>query len=156
MNTLTRYNPLGRSLLDPFRELERIENRVARILRHPIAELEREATSLSDWTPSVDISEDDKEFLVKAELPEMKKEEVKVSVEDGTLQISGERKIEKEEKGKKFHRIERQYGSFSRSFTLPEGADPTKIHAEFKDGVLNVHIAKSEKAKSKAIEVKVS
>lgn len=156
MNTLTRYSPFRSTAWDPIRELENVENRLSRFLQRPIRELEKETVSFSEWAPSVDICEDEKEFLVKAELPEIKKENVKVSVENGTLQISGERKMEKEEKGKKYHRIEREYGSFSRSFTLPEGADAAKINAEFKDGVLNVHIAKSEKAKSKAIEVKVS
>jgi HSP20 family protein len=103
----------------------------------------------------VDISEDNNEYVVKAELPEMKKEEVKVSVENGELTISGERKIEKEEKGKKYHRIERSYGSFMRSFTLPETVSGEKVSAEFKDGILTVHLPKDEKTKPKSIEVKV-
>ncbi|MDP1589678.1 MAG: Hsp20/alpha crystallin family protein [Prosthecobacter sp.] len=85
----------------------------------------------------------------------MKKEDVKVSVENGELTISGERKSEKEEKGKKFHRIERSYGSFLRSFTLPEAVSGDKVSAEFKDGMLTVHLPKDEKAKPKTIEVKV-
>jgi HSP20 family protein len=93
---------------------------------------------------------------LKAELPGMKKEEVKLTVEGGTLSISGERKAEKEEKDKKYHRMERSYGAFQRSFTLPEGALAEKISAEFKDGVLLVHLPKGETAKPKAIEVKVS
>jgi HSP20 family protein len=111
--------------------------------------------TVSQWTPLVDISEDANEYLVKAELPELKKEEVKVSVENGELTISGERKSEKEEKGKKFHRIERSYGSFLRSFTLPESVNAEKVSAEFKDGVLSVHLPKDERAKPKSIEVKV-
>jgi len=111
---------------------------------------------VAEWAPRVDISEDDKEWLVKADLPEMKKEDVKVTVENGVLTITGERKFEKEEKNKKFHRIERSYGNFYRSFTLPDGADPDKVSAGFKDGVLNVHLPKSEKAKPKAVEVKVA
>ena len=114
-----------------------------------------ESISAVQWSPAVDVTEDDKEFLVKAELPDMKKEEVKVSVEQGNLTISGERRAEKEEKGKKFHRVERSYGSFMRRFTLPEGVDATKINAEFKDGLLCVHLPKSETAKPKAVEVKV-
>lgn len=85
----------------------------------------------------------------------MKKEDIKITVQDDVLSISGERKQEKEEKGKKYHRIERAYGCFERSFTLPEDADGTKVNAEYKDGVLKVHLPKSEKAKPKAIEVKV-
>ena len=154
MNTLTRYSPF-RSVWDPVRELEEVENRMARFLRRsPLGEMEKEAASFADWSPSVDICEDEKEFQVKVELPEVKKEDVNVSVDNGTLQISGERKMEKEEKGKKYHRIERAYGSFSRSFTLPEGADPSKINADFKDGILSVHIAKGQKSSAKAIEIK--
>ncbi|MGB9601732.1 MAG: Hsp20/alpha crystallin family protein, partial [Limisphaerales bacterium] len=89
------------------------------------------------------------------ELPEVKKDDVKVTVENGVLTISGERKFEKEEKGVRYHRIERSYGYFARSFSLPEDADAEKVSAEFKDGVLKVHVAKSEKARPKQIEVKV-
>jgi HSP20 family protein len=117
---------------------------------------EQESLTVSEWTPLVDITEDDKEYLIKAELPEVKKDDVKVTVENGLLTISGERKIEKEEKGKRYHRVERAYGSFVRSFSLPDDADGNKVNAEFKDGVLRVHLAKSEHAKPKQIEVKVS
>jgi len=85
----------------------------------------------------------------------VKKEDVRVTLEDGVLTIQGERKQEKEEKGKKYHRIERSYGSFVRSFTLPDLIDEEKVKAEFKDGVLNLKLPKSEKAKPKAIEVTV-
>ena len=104
----------------------------------------------------MDVSEDDKEYVIKAEIPEVKKEDVKVMVQDGVLVIQGERKQEKEEKGKKFHRIERTYGTFVRSFAVPDDADETKVMAEFKDGMLTVHLPKSEKAKPRAIEVKVA
>jgi HSP20 family protein len=104
----------------------------------------------------VDIAEDDKEYLIKAELPEVKKEDVKVLVQDDVISISGERKSEKEVKGKRYYRVERAYGSFYRSFTLPEDADSGKVAAEFKDGVLQVRLPKSEKAKPKNIEVKVA
>jgi HSP20 family protein len=111
---------------------------------------------VADWTPSVDISETESEYQIKAEIPDVKKEDVKVTVEDGVLTIQGERKQEKEEKGKKFHRIERSYGSFVRTFSLPDVIEEEKVKAEFKDGVLNLHLPKSEKAKPKAIEVKVA
>jgi HSP20 family protein len=110
---------------------------------------------VADWTPTVDISETDGEYQIKAEIPDVKKEDVKVTLEDGVLTIQGERKQEKEEKGKKYHRIERSYGSFVRSFSLPDVIDEEKVKAEFKDGVLSLHLPKSEKAKPKAIEVKV-
>jgi HSP20 family protein len=83
----------------------------------------QEAMTVGQWSPSVDISDNDKEFIVKAELPELKKEDIKVQVEEGTLCISGERKVQKEEKDVKFHRIERAYGRFERTFTLPNAAD---------------------------------
>jgi len=116
----------------------------------------QEALRVAEWAPLVDITEDPKEYLIKAELPEIKKDEIKIGVQNDVLVISGERKYEKEEKDKKYHRIERAYGSFSRSFTIPEDADPDKVSAEFKEGVLHVHIPKSERAKPKSIEVKVS
>ena len=117
---------------------------------------EQEALTVAEWSPLVDIEESEKEYLIKAEIPEMKKEDVKIAVQDDALSISGERKSEKEEKGKKYHRVERSYGSFLRSFTLPDDADGTKITAEYKDGVLRLHLPKSEQATPKAIEVKVA
>jgi HSP20 family protein len=136
-----------------------MEKRLSTIFgRAPVATSgdKKEAITVAEWSPLVDITEDDKEYLVKAELPEMKKEEIKINVHEDVLSISGERKYEKEEKGKKYHRVERAYGSFVRSFTLPEDADGSKINAEYKDGVLKIHLPKSEKAKPKAIEVRVS
>lgn len=117
---------------------------------------EQESLTVSEWTPLVDIIEDDKEYVIKGELPEIRKEDVKVTVENGLLTISGERKLEKEEKGKRYHRVERAYGSFVRSFSLPDDADCNKVNADFKDGVLRVRVGKSETARPKQIEVKVS
>ena len=117
---------------------------------------QKEPLAVAEWAPLVDISEDDKEYQIKAELPEVKKEDVRVMAEEGTLTIMGERKFEKEEKGKKYHRVERTYGSFGRSFSLPDDASPAKVCAEFKDGVLTVHLVKTEKAKPQQIEVKVA
>src|SRR4029450_5764144 len=111
--------------------------------------------TVAGWSPEVDISQDDHEYLLKADLPEMKKDDVRVTVEDGILSVSGERKSVKEEQKKKFHRIERSFGNFRRSFTLPEDADSTKVTAEFRDGVLKVHLPTTPIARSKAIEVKV-
>ncbi len=142
---------------DPFKELEEVERRLATMFgRAPLRKNgeKDEAMTVAEWAPLVDVTEDDKEYLIKAELPEVKKDDVKVSVQDGVLTISGERKSEKEEKGKKYHRTEWAYGSFSRSFTLPDDADADKVAGDFKDGVLKVHVPKSEKAKPKKIEVK--
>lgn len=161
MNTLTKWNPFRRGNLgwDPWNELNELENRLAnvfgRLPARPNGEKEETMTT-SEWAPLVDILEDDKEYMVKAELPEMKKEDVKVTVEDDILSIKGERKFDKEEKEKKYHRIERAYGTFQRYFRLPEVVDGSKSAAEFKDGVLTVRLPKSEKAKSKTVEVKVS
>jgi HSP20 family protein len=152
MKTLTTYNP--------FREMEEVQNRLSRFfggfptfpIRFPKDE---EKVKLPDWSPLVDIIEDDHEYLFKADLPEMKKEDVKVTIENGIVYISGERKFDKEEKKIKFHRLERFFGTFERTFTVPEDADATKIMAEFHDGVLQVHLPKRPMPKPKAIEVKV-
>src|SRR2546429_5312964 len=141
--TLTRWEPL--------QEMEEFQNRLSTLFGRPQRRGNgREEITLPEWTPLADITEDEKEYLIKAELPEIKKEDVKVTVENGVLTITGERKFEKEEKDKKYHRIERSYGSFTRSFMLPDGADGVKVNAEFKDGVLKVHLPKSEKAKPTA------
>lgn len=147
---------------NPFRELDEVQNRLGTFFggfpefgRIPKRLFGNGDIALPQWSPRVDISEDDKEYLVKADLPEMKKENVKVTVENGVLSISGERKSEKEEKKKKFHRIERSFGTFLRTFTLPEYADAKKVAAEFKDGVLKVHLPKRPMAKPRPVEVKV-
>jgi HSP20 family protein len=117
--------------------------------------LEEESWSVTTWAPSCDIYESDNEIVVKAELPEVKKENIQVSVENNLLTIRGQRKFEEETKKENYHRIERSYGEFRRSFTLPSFADPSKINAEYKDGVLRVTIAKREEQKPKQVEVKV-
>src|SRR5581483_6617445 len=121
MTAITRW--------DPFKELDEMQERLNSLFsRAPVAKNgeRKEAMTVAQWAPLVDISEDDKEYLIKAELPEMKKEDVKVTVHDDVLSIAGERKSEKEEKTKKYHRTERSYGSFYRSFTLPDDADGAK------------------------------
>ena len=151
MNALTRW--------DPFKEMDDLQRRLGSIFglaqRTP-GTTGKEEMTVAQWLPLVDITEDDKEYLIKAELPEVKKDEVKVTVENGVLTLSGERKFEKEESNKRYHRVERAYGSFTRSFTVPDDADDSKVSAEFKDGVLTVRLAKSEKARPKSIDVKVS
>jgi HSP20 family protein len=107
------------------------------------------------WSPAVDVTESPTEFSVKAELPGMKQEEIKVTLLDQNLTISGERKIEKEEKDKNYHRIERSYGSFQRSFHLPSRIDAAKIKAAYKDGVLEVTLPKAAEAREKEINVEV-
>ena len=142
---------------DPFRELEDMSERLNRVFSRPsLRNSGKENLTVADWVPTVDISETDGEYLIKAELPEVKKEDVKVTVENGVLTLQGERRQEKEEKGKRFHRVERLYGSFVRSFSLPESVDESGVKAEYKEGVLNLHLPKSEKVKPKAIDVKVA
>ncbi|MBV8225633.1 MAG: Hsp20/alpha crystallin family protein [Verrucomicrobia bacterium] len=144
---------------DPIRELEEMQNRLSSMFgrRLPLVrDGGEEEFTATEWSPPVDIAEDDKEYTLKAELPGMNKEDIKVSAEGGVLSITGERKIEKEEKHKKYHRIERSYGTFTRSFALPENTSADKVSAEFKDGVLKVHLPKDEKAKPKSVEVKVA
>ena len=147
INTLTRW--------EPFRELEELQNRLSTIVSRAPRQSGREDMTIADWVPTADITEDDKEYLIRAELPDLRKEDVKVTVENGVLTISGERKFEKEEKQKKYHRVERAYGRFVRSFTLPDDADADGVKADFKDGMLTVHLPKNEQAKPKQIEVKV-
>ena len=107
------------------------------------------------WSPTSNISETDKEYLIKAELPEVKKEDVKVELADGVITISGERKQEKESKDENVLRVESFYGTFSRSFSLPDNVDASAIKAECKDGVLRVHVPKKEPSQPKAISIDV-
>ncbi len=139
---------------NPFSELEDVSHRLNRFFGKTAPDQSGAMTAF-DWAPSVDVLETAEEFQIKAELPEVKKEDIKVSVDEGVLRIEGERKHEKEEKGKRYHRVERSYGSFLRTFTLPENVDSSKVRAEYKDGLLNVRVPKSEKAATRAIDVKV-
>jgi HSP20 family protein len=149
MTTLAKWNP--------FRELDEMRNRLTTLFARPALRWPAEETfGVAEWTPAVDVTEDAREFLIKAELPEMKKEEVKVTVADGMLRLTGERKLEKEEKNRKVHRIERAYGLFERCFTLPEGTQGDKVTAEYQDGLLRVHLPKGEVTTPKAVTVKVA
>jgi HSP20 family protein len=146
MMTLVRWNP--------WREIEERTERYSRSMGQAQTG-SQEVVATGDWAPRVDIAETITAFEIKAEIPEVNKEDVKVSVHNGILTIRGERKQEKEESEKKFHRIERNYGSFTRSFTLPDNVDENEIKAVFKDGMLNLQIHKTEEPKPKAIEVSV-
>jgi len=148
---------MNRTRWNPFKDRDELESRLATLFagREATDNGGKEALTVTQWSPLVDIMEDEKEYLIKTELPDMKKEEVRLTVENDVLSISGERKFEKEEKSKKYHRVERAYGSFVRSFSLPEDANGSKVTADFKDGMLHVHLPKSVQAKPKAIEIKV-
>ena len=155
MKLLTRWYPM--------QDVDDVQRRLSSLLDWSPSLFHRgnlvpgdENITVSEWSPLVDIAEDEKEYLIKVELPEVQKDDVKVTVENGTLTLRGERKAEKEEKGRKFHRMERFYGRFERSFSIPDDADGSNVKAEYKDGVLRVHLAKSEKAAPKQIEIKVN
>jgi HSP20 family protein len=141
---------------NPFRELEDIQTRLNRLFSEAPARTGEESFQFADWMPAVDIQETDHEYSVKVDLPEVKKEDVKVNVENGALTIEGERKKEKEEKGKKFHRVEREYGQFVRRFMMPVEVDAAKVQAEFKDGVLRVTLPKTAASTPRHVDVKVA
>lgn len=133
---------------NPFREMDEM-------LRNFRLPRQMMTAGLAEWAPAVDISEKDKEYLVKAQLPGVKKEDVKVELLNGVLTLSGERKYEKEEKTEKTHRIESSYGAFTRSFVVPEDVLAEKIGADYKDGILCVHLPKTDikKPATKTIRV---
>jgi HSP20 family protein len=153
MNALSRWNPM--------RDMEDMQRRMTSLFdwspfRRTSLQTDDQSITAAEWAPLVDIVEDPKEYLIKVELPEVQKDDVKVTVENGTLSISGVRRVEKEEKGRRVHRVERYYGQFERSFAIPDDAETNEVKAEFKDGVLRVHLGKSERARPKQVEVKVS
>jgi HSP20 family protein len=139
---------------DPFRDLELLSSRLNRLFRED-QPASAEGDGFGVWTPAIDVEETDAEYLIKADLPEVKKEAVKVGIEDGTLSIEGERRQEKEEKGTKYHRVERSYGRFVRRLTVPTDVNQSQVAAEFKDGVLKVHLPKAAEARPKSVDVKV-
>ena len=154
----------GLAPLKVFRDLMKpepaftIQQRLNRLFEEafgPLALPGEEALSATAWNPSCDIYETENEIILKAEIPGMKKEDVKVNLQDNLLTLSGERKFEGETKKENYHRIERRYGVFTRSFMLPPTVDAKKITAEFKDGLLEVKLPKTEEVKPKGMEIKV-
>jgi HSP20 family protein len=144
---------------DPLKELDQLQSRLSTLFGRSALRNngeKDEAMTVAEWAPLVDIAEDDNEYLINVELPEIQKENVRVTVNHGVLSIQGERMFEQSENGKKYHRVERAYGRFSRSFTLPDYVDGNRIAADFKEGVLRVHVPKSEQAKPKSIQVKIA
>lgn len=140
--------------IDPFRDFQRRLNRLfgENVGFWPESE---EAMSLATWAPACDVFENDNSITIKAELPGVKREDVKVTIENNVLMLKGERKFEDEVKRENFHRVERAYGEFMRSFTLPNYVDAANIKAEFKDGILNLTLPKREEAKAKQVEVAI-
>lgn len=151
MNALKQWNRL--------KDLEAFQHALDSLLgRKPVSRTGNETghPETVEWSPLVDISEDDTEYLIKAELADVKREDVKVTAEEGRLTIMGERKFETADKSRSYHLVERAFGTFGRSFSLPNDASPAGVSAEFKDGLLTVHLAKDGKAKPQLVEVKVA
>ena len=136
---------------EPFREVEDMFRQYSPFFARTL----RRSGEGTEWSPVADITETDKEYLIKAELPEVKKEDLKVTLDNGVMTISGERRQEKEQKEANEIRIESFYGTFSRSFSLPDNIDAKSIQAESKDGVLKVRIPKTKAAEPKKIAVEV-
>ena len=139
---------------EPFAPFENMFGRMPALLRWPHLP-DSEGDTRYEWSPSVNISETDQEYLIRAELPDVKKEDVRVTIEDGMLTVSGERKQKLEENKEKFHRVESFYGNFSRSFSLPENADITATRADSKDGIITVHVPKARVEVKKLKEIRV-
>jgi HSP20 family protein len=143
---------------DPFKELEEMSNRLNQLFRvggEGGQGETREALAGFDWAPSIDISETDQAYIVRADLPGVKKEDLSITVDNGVLTVRGERKQRSEEKGEKLHRVETRYGSFMRRFTLPDNAAEEKVDAQMKNGCLEVRVPKTEEKKSKVRSVEI-
>jgi len=144
---------------DPFREFQDLSDRLNRIFQpnqNNAPEGREQALTVFDWAPAVNISETDKAYLVKVDLPEVKKENVKVTHENGVLTIEGERRQEKRDENERFHRVESSYGKFMRRFTLPDDGQEEAIEANFKDGSLTLVIPKAAAKRPKSREIKVA
>ena len=140
---------------DPFKDLMTLQDRMNRLFEDSIRGARESDGGLTSaaWSPAVDIFETENEVILKAELPGVDQKSIDIHVENNTLTLRGERKLEKETKQENYHRIERAYGSFFRSFTLPGTIDQEKIHAGYQDGVLTVQMPKREETKPKQIKV---
>jgi len=138
-----------------FGRLSSLRDEIDRLFEAPLAEFARGSHLLSGWTPALDVFEDKDNVIVKAELPGMKKDEIEVSLHDGTLNISGERKNESKLENAEVYRAERFVGRFQRSVSLPTPVAADKVSAQYKDGILTINLPKTEEAKPKHIDVKV-
>ena len=147
MTVLTRW--------DPFREFNTVQDRLNRLFRDSYGEGREEALTTSTFAPLVDVYEDEHNITLKIEVPGIDEKDIDVQIENNTLTVHGERKFEKEEKEENYRRVERQYGSFTRSFTLPNTVDAEQVQAHYVKGVLKIQLAKKAEAKPKQIKVKV-
>jgi len=142
---------------DPFREMASLQNRVNTLFQDfHRGQRQDELLTTGNFVPAVDVYEDDHKITLKLEIPGIDQKDVDIRYENNTLTVRGERKFEKEEKEENFHRIERSYGTFTRSFALPNTVDPNDIHAEYVNGVLKIDLAKRAEAKPKQIKVNIS
>jgi len=142
---------------EPFRDLMTTQREFDRLFKEAFTPFFGEAElSTRTWAPAVDIFETESDIVLKAELPGVNPNDVEIKVEDSTLYLKGERKFEKEVKEESYHRIERSYGSFARSFSLPNSINAEKVKAEYKDGLLTLTLPKREEAKPRAIKIDVS
>jgi len=141
---------------DPFRELRALQDEVNRVFSSSFSRSGETELMRGAWSPNVDIFENKDQIVLEAELPGMKPEDVDISIENNVLTIHGERKFEKKDEGDNYHRIERSYGSFTRSFTLPPTVSSENVDATFENGILRLTLAKREEAKPKRIEIKAA
>ncbi len=140
---------------DPMRDFEDMQRRLFGSALLKDFNVGNEALQRAEWVPAVDIAETPEAYTLHAELPAMKKEDIKLTVDDGVLTLTGERKLEREEKNKTYHRVERCYGRFQRSFTLPTAVDEAKVAATYDNGVLNVLIPKAAPPPQRSTEVTI-
>lgn len=142
---------------DPFREFAQIQDRLTRAFADSYGRSDEGLLSSGSWLPPVDIYQNgEHELVLKAELPDMTRDEIDVTVDNGTLTIKGEKKLGTEVKEEQFHRIERRYGTFSRSFSLPPAVDPARVAADYKNGVLTVKLPMRDEARPRQIKVDVA
>ncbi len=140
---------------DPFRELRGLQDEMNRLFMTSLPRtISQEEMASGGWSPCVDIFESENEIVLEAELPGMKREDFEVSIENNVITLKGERHFEKKEEGDNYHRVERSYGAFTRSFSLPRTVSAEETSADFKNGILRVSLPKKEEAKSRKIEIK--
>src|ERR1700732_1000384 len=147
MTVLTRW--------EPFREFSTLQDRMNRLFRETQGTTQDESLTSSSFAPAVDVYEDEHNVTLKNEVPGIDEKDIDVRIENNTLTVHGERKIEKEEKEENYRRVERQYGSFTRTFTLPSSVDAGQVSAHYDNGVLKIRLAKKAEAKPKQIKVNV-
>jgi HSP20 family protein len=147
MTVITRW--------EPFREFSTLQDRLNRLFQQSVGEGREESLTTTNFAPAVDVYEDDHQVTLKIEVPGIDEKDIDVRLENNTLTVHGERKLEKEEKEENYRRVERQYGSFTRSFTLPQTVDAGGVSAQYDKGVLKIKLAKKAEAKPKQIKISV-